>query len=71
MLLILVAFTQVIIPLLKGTLVFPFFRKARKKEHEIVSIEEERDEVRLDQEIARKRDKLDQEKKKGGLSKDN
>ncbi|OGF46573.1 MAG: hypothetical protein A2231_05925 [Candidatus Firestonebacteria bacterium RIFOXYA2_FULL_40_8] len=46
-------FTQVLIPLYRGTLLFPVFRKRQELEQDIKKAKEERDERHLEKEAER------------------
>ena len=50
-------FTQVLIPMYRGTLLFPIFRKKRILEQDIRQAKEERDEKELQKEAERIRNK--------------
>ncbi len=61
-LLVYFVFSQVILPLFKRTLLFPFFRKRIVLENELREVQEERKNLELEQQIANERDLIKKER---------
>lgn len=67
-LVIVIVLTQVIIPLARGTLLFPFFRRERHLEQELQKLKQEAIEADLERKIAVERKNVEEERKSGGAS---
>ena len=59
-----IVITQIVAPILAGTLLFPMFRARRKLEHDVRVAREELEEVRLKKEAANIRSKTAEVEKK-------
>jgi uncharacterized membrane-anchored protein YhcB (DUF1043 family) len=56
--------TQVVIPLQRGTLLFPAFRKRRKLEQKVEEVKEKLDEVKIEKTVEEIQNQIEKEKKK-------
>ncbi len=58
--------TQVVLPLWRGSQLFPFFRRERELEHELQKLKQESIETDLEREIAKTRKDIEKTRKQGG-----
>ena len=65
-LVIIFVITQVIIPLGRGTLLFPLFRRERQLEQELQKVKQEAVEADLEQKIEETRRKVEETRRQGG-----
>ena len=65
-LVIIFVITQVIIPLGRGTLLFPLFRRERQLEQELQKVKQEAIEAELEQRVEETRKKVEETRRKGG-----
>ena len=56
--------TQVVIPMYRGTLLFPAFRKRRKLEQAVEIVKEKLDEVKIEKTVEEIKNQIEKEKKK-------
>jgi hypothetical protein len=67
-LVIIIMIMQVIVPLARGTLLFPFFRRERQLEQELQRLKQEAIEADLERKIAVERKNAEEGRKPGGAS---
>jgi len=57
--LVILAFTQIVIPILRGTLLFPLFRREHELESQISRARQEQLEIELQRELEKRREHID------------
>ncbi len=67
-LVIIIVIMQVIVPLARGTLLFPFFRRERQLEQELQRLKQEAIEADLERKIEVERKNAEEGRKPGGAS---
>ena len=61
---VIVAISQVIVPIKKGLPVFPFFRKTQKLHGELTKVNREIEDLKLEKEITKGKKRIENERKK-------